>query len=57
MLSMDNVEEQRTLLRISVTRVRKLYGMQYTKSPSATAHEAVSAGIYCTQLVVMLQQP
>jgi len=27
------------------------------QSPSATVHEAVSPGIYCAQLVVMLQQP
>jgi len=53
---MESVEEQRTLLRISATRVHKLCGMQYTKSPSATVHEAVSPGIYCAQLVVMLQQ-
>lgn len=57
MLRMDSVEERRTLLRISATRVRKLCGMQCTKSPSATVHEAVSPGIYCAQFVVMLQQP
>jgi len=54
---MSSAEERRTLLRISATRIHKLCGMQYTKSPSATVHEAVSPGIYCAQLVVMLQQP
>jgi len=57
MLSTDSVEERRTLLRISATRIHKLCGMQYTNSPSATVHEAVSPGIYCAQLVVILQQP
>jgi hypothetical protein len=57
MLRMDSVEERRALLRISATRVHELCGMQYTKFPSATVHEAVSPGIYCAQLVVMLQQP